>query len=234
MASQWFLEFLRRFQILVGDKPSVARADWVIEALPPSVSIVEHHVIRSILTDYAARLCLSVGQGVDQRRVVSLLDVATEREDTRALTTQFVHVIELCGRTRETGGDAVDARVPKALMEIARQYANPDFTLGRLARDLATTPARLTKLLKRHTDKTFQAHLREHRISAAKQLLRSQALRVKEVALRVGYRRTSRLDHDFRLVSGVTASEYREQPPSPPPGRRVAGSQREQKAVPAR
>src|SRR6185436_6844282 len=122
MASQWFLEFLGRFQMLIGDKPSVARASWVVEALPPSVSIVEHHVIRSILTDYAARLCLSAGQGVDQPQVVSLLDVATEREDTHALTAQFIHVIEMCGLTHVTGGDAVDSRVPKALMAIEREY----------------------------------------------------------------------------------------------------------------
>ena len=234
MASQWFLEFLGRFQMLIGDKPSVARAGWVVDALPASVSIVEHHVIRSILTDYAARLCLSAVRGVAQPQVVSLLDVATQREDTHALTTRFVQVIELCARTSESGADAVDPRVPKALMAIARDYASPLLTLERLARDLDTSPVRLTKLLKRHTDKTFQAHLREHRINAARQLLRSHSLRLRDVASRVGYRQTSRLDRDFRLVCGVTASAYRKQQSARPPQRRGGGSQLEPKAVTGR
>ena len=110
MTSQWLREFLRRCQILIGDQPSAAKASWVVEALPASVSIVEHHVVRSILTEYAARVCRSVGPSIDQRHLVSLLDVATERGDARALTAQFVRVIELCARTRETGADALDSR----------------------------------------------------------------------------------------------------------------------------
>ena len=110
MASHWFLEFLRRVQILIGDHPSVARAAWVVRALPASVSVVEHHVVRSILTDYAARICRSAGPGVDQHQVVSLLDVASEQGDTLALTNQFMHVIVLCVRTRGAGADGLRAR----------------------------------------------------------------------------------------------------------------------------
>lgn len=217
MTSQWLREFLRRCQILIGDQASAARAGWVVEALPVSVSVVEHHVVRSILTDYAARVCRRVGQSIDQRYLVSLLDVATERGDARALTARFVRVIELCAQRRETGAAALDSRAGKALDEIACRYASADFTLGRLARELTTSPARLTKLLKRHTGKTFQVLVREHRISAAKQLLRTHALSLTEIASSVGYRRISHFERHFRLVSGVTVSAYLDRrPPSPP------------------
>lgn len=104
---------------------------------------------------------------------------------------------------------AGDARVVRALAAIDRRFAEPRFSLQTLARELAVSGCRLTRLLKLETGRTFGAHLHARRVDEARALLAASSLSVKEVAARVGYATTTQLDRHFKRCAHALPSAFR-------------------------
>ena len=67
----------------------------------------------------------------------------------------------------------------------------------------------LSKLLNRHLGKPFYDLLNEERMRRAKELLDDPALRISEVAERVGYTDTAHFSRVFKKLEGVSAGEWR-------------------------
>jgi two-component system, response regulator YesN len=96
-----------------------------------------------------------------------------------------------------------------AVQLIEARYGEPELTVRSLAHDLSISTEHLCRLLKRDTEHTFVAILRHARVRAARQLLRTTNLSMKQIANRVGFRSASRFDRDFKNVCGIPPTEYR-------------------------
>lgn len=67
----------------------------------------------------------------------------------------------------------------------------------------------LSKLLNRHLGQTFYDLLNSVRVRQAKELMEDPALRISEVAERVGYADTAHFSRVFKKLEGVSAGEWR-------------------------
>jgi transcriptional regulator GlxA family with amidase domain len=92
---------------------------------------------------------------------------------------------------------------------VSRHYRRP-LTVAVVARALASSPRQLQRAYEEIGGTSFSAHLRAVRLRNAAQLLESQPLTVRQVALLVGYRQPAHFAKAFRRRYGTTPAEYRE------------------------
>jgi len=84
------------------------------------------------------------------------------------------------------------------LLRLAQeQHADPNLTLGGLARQMSFSAAFLSRSLAAETDHPFRTHLNGIRLLAAIILLNERSLPVRSIAAQVGYDRTGELDRQF-------------------------------------
>ncbi|MFI3313637.1 MAG: response regulator [Eubacteriales bacterium] len=86
---------------------------------------------------------------------------------------------------------------------------NQKLTLQMVAEHCYVSQWHLSKLLNRHTDKSFYDILNAVRIKKAKELLLDPKLRVADIGELVGYNDTAHFSRTFKKVEGVSANEYR-------------------------
>lgn len=67
----------------------------------------------------------------------------------------------------------------------------------------------LSKLLNKHLGQTFYDLLNAERVRGAKELLEDPALRISEIAERVGYADTAHFSRVFKKLEGMSAGEWR-------------------------
>lgn len=67
----------------------------------------------------------------------------------------------------------------------------------------------LSKLLNRHLGQTFYDLLNSMRVQQAKKLMEDPALRISEIAERVGYADTAHFSRVFKRLEGISAAEWR-------------------------
>ena len=108
------------------------------------------------------------------------------------------------GKASTSGTNPQTVHVVRAIEE---RFAEADLSIRSVAHDLGVSTEHLCRLLKRHTGSTFVAILRRTRVRAARHLLQSTTLSMKQIADRVGFRSASRFDHDFRKICGVSPTE---------------------------
>jgi YesN/AraC family two-component response regulator len=109
----------------------------------------------------------------------------------------------------ETAVIRASPQVIQAMRAINERYGESGMSVRTVARELGISTEHLCRLMKRHTGLTFVALLRRARVRAACHLLHTTTLSVKQIADRVGVASASRLDRDFRAVSGMPPSAYR-------------------------
>ena len=101
-----------------------------------------------------------------------------------------------------------DSLVSRAIMCLADQGANPNLRVEDLSRALGVSASSLSRVL-RSNGLTFLALLHQTRIDAARRLLATSSLSVKEIAHAVGYTSASRLDEHFQRACGITPTAFR-------------------------
>ena len=110
---------------------------------------------------------------------------------------------------KATAAGVIHPQAVRALRSIEERFPEADLTVRSAARDLGLSTEHLCRLLKRDTGCTFGALLRSARVRAARELLESTNLCMKEIAARAGFASASRFDRDFRKVWGLSPSQYR-------------------------
>ena len=103
----------------------------------------------------------------------------------------------------------VSPQVIRTMHVIENRYAETSLQVSAVAQDLGVSTEHLCRVLKRHTGLTFVTLLRRTRVRAACRLLQTTTLSMKEIAGRAGFSSASRFDRDFKIVCGVSPSEYR-------------------------
>ena len=105
-------------------------------------------------------------------------------------------------------GSAGSFIVKNALSYMEDNYAEK-FTLTELAEKMYVSQWHLSKLLNKHTKKSFNELLNEIRVKNAKQLLSDPSLRVGDVAEKVGFLDIAHFSRVFKKYTDMSANEYR-------------------------
>lgn len=98
--------------------------------------------------------------------------------------------------------------VSQALAYMEDHYAER-LALQDVAEHCYVSQWHLSKLLNKHTDKSFYDLLNAIRIREAKILLRDPKLRVTDISERVGYTDSGHFCRTFKKLEGISANEYR-------------------------
>lgn len=106
---------------------------------------------------------------------------------------------------RENSGSFL---VRQAMAYMEQHYAEK-LTLQEVADACYVSQWHLSKLLNKHTDKSFYDVLNTVRINAAKKLLADPSLKIGEVGEMVGYADSAHFARVFKKLVGMSANEYR-------------------------
>ena len=96
----------------------------------------------------------------------------------------------------------------QALAYIEEHHAGK-FTLQEIADHCYVSQWHLSKLLNKHTDRSFYDLLNAARIREAKKLLEDPRLKISDICERVGYADIGHFSRVFKKLEGVSANEYR-------------------------
>ncbi|MDD3403553.1 MAG: response regulator [Hespellia sp.] len=107
-----------------------------------------------------------------------------------------------------TEGNAGSFIVRNALTYMEENYQDK-VTLSDLADKMYVSQWHLSKLLNKHTKKSFSELLNEIRVREAKKLLKDPSLRVGDVAEMVGFLDIAHFSRVFKQYAGMSANEYR-------------------------
>lgn len=89
-------------------------------------------------------------------------------------------------------------------------HLHEDLSLVRLADHIHFNPSYLSRLFKQESGVNLSDYIEAARIERAKQLLRTDGLKVLEIGARVGYEASQSFTRFFKKATGVTPQEYRE------------------------
>ena len=110
------------------------------------------------------------------------------------------------GRESEDTANSFIVRQTRAYIA---QHCGSKLTLQDVADHCFVSQWHLSKLLNRHGGQTFYDLLNAERMRRAKELLEDPALRISEIAERVGYADTAHFSRVFKKLEGVSAGEWR-------------------------
>ena len=107
--------------------------------------------------------------------------------------------------------------VSQARDYIRSHYADPEISLGSVAAHVSLSPSHLSAVFSRETGETFSQYLTRVRVDRARELLRTTALKVIEIAYQVGYSDPHYFSSVFKKVTGYSPTQFRARAGADPP-----------------
>lgn len=135
--------------------------------------------------------------------------------ELRSLYRQSLRLLGLLDKDESAGSDFefISRVIRSAMHEIESEYANPELSLGYLAKRLHLTPNYLSSLFTTETGWTFTQHLSRIRIDHAKMLLRDSNLKIYQICKQVGYADQAYFSRLFKSMVGLSPNEFRARKP---------------------
>ena len=97
----------------------------------------------------------------------------------------------------------------KNALEYIRENSQEKLRLTDVADQVYVSQWHLSKLLNKHTGKTFSDLLNSARMEKARELLKDPSLRICDVAEMVGFQDLAHFSRVFKRLEGMSANEYR-------------------------
>ena len=119
-------------------------------------------------------------------------------------------VSTLAFRDRHTSSHYMGT-VQQAKEYIDHHYMDPDLSLNEVAAQVNLSPSHFSVVFSKEACHTFKEYLTEIRITKAKELLRTTALRSADIAYQIGYSDPHYFSHVFRKITGLSPNEFRSQ-----------------------
>ncbi|WP_256762035.1 response regulator [Cohnella sp. WQ 127256] len=107
-------------------------------------------------------------------------------------------------------GDRKKRVIEQAVDYIRLNYHQEDLSINVLSEQMDMNPTYFSKLFKKEIGSTFTDYVTKTRLEQAKRDLRETALRVNEIAYRVGYRDPFYFSTLFKKHTGVNPSDFRD------------------------
>ena len=98
--------------------------------------------------------------------------------------------------------------VQTAIEYIEKNYADSDFSIGKLAESMSVSEGHISRLFKSETDISINNYLTRFRIKRAMDLLKDVNTKVYEVADSVGYQDIAYFSNTFKKLVGMSPSDY--------------------------
>lgn len=166
---------------------------------------------RRILQDKGGRHVFAPADFLEITRGIGELVKSCETDErmSEAACSQLIHRL-LCQLLLggERSGRKENRAVSEAIAYINRNLYRP-ITVGDVAAAASFSPAHFSRVFKLQTGYSPYEYILLRRIDAAKHLLTSTRLSVKEVAYQVGYNSEEHFIHSFRKKVGVTPGDFR-------------------------
>jgi YesN/AraC family two-component response regulator len=102
-------------------------------------------------------------------------------------------------------------KIQQAVRFINDHYRN-DIRLDAVAREAGMSPSHFSRIFKKVMDSSYQDYLNNRRITKAKNLLRTSAQSVAEIATSLGFADSTGFGRNFKKLTGQTPSAYRSLP----------------------
>ena len=122
-------------------------------------------------------------------------------------------VPELPELDAHTGGEgrypAEQVETVRRVHELLTENLDRRYTIEELSRRFLINPSSLKETFKAVYGKSLAAHIKEHRMELASELLRGTDLSIAEISERVGYENQSKFSAEFKKQTGKLPSEYR-------------------------
>ena len=99
--------------------------------------------------------------------------------------------------------------IVKNALEYIQENSAEKLRLTDVADQVYVSQWHLSKLLNRHTGKTFSDILNGARMDKSKELLKDPSLRICDVAEMVGFQDLAHFSRVFKKMEGMSANEYR-------------------------
>ncbi len=98
----------------------------------------------------------------------------------------------------------------KILSIMQQNYQNPDYRLSQLSAETGFSEGHLSKVIKKHSEKSFSDLLSELRVEQAKKLFKYESASVKiyEVAYKVGFKNQHYFSVVFKKTTGVSPKKF--------------------------
>lgn len=116
----------------------------------------------------------------------------------------------LCDYFSHAQEDLGASRALRIADYVDRHYADPDLSIDALSAIFKISPSYLSRIFKREKGTGVLPYLQNKRITQAMVLLGTTNLKIREVALQVGYLSDQTFARTFKSVTGSTPSAYRE------------------------
>ena len=202
----WLDLFVDRYRSVLGslsDQSSIerdAQLQSLLSVLPEDLTSAEQTIVVALLVGLLAAL-------MRPRLVAHLLTGEIER---KRLRRRFLRLARASDPTLARPAREDHTSVRAALRLIQRSFADTTMNLERVAGHARLSKWHLSRLLRRHTGRSFSEHVRLLRIGRAEHLLHETTFSVKEIAAAVGYNSTNEFDRNFKLVRSITPTAYRQ------------------------
>jgi AraC-like DNA-binding protein len=102
-----------------------------------------------------------------------------------------------------------DKDMQRVTNAVAKHFADPEFTVEKLAREAGVSASRIPGMLKERFSMNFKQYLNIIRITEAKRLLRETDNQITTCAYNVGYNNIPHFNRTFKQLEGISPKEYR-------------------------
>ena len=102
-----------------------------------------------------------------------------------------------------------DEDIKRIMNTVAKNYADPGFTVEKLAREAGVSSSKIPGMLKERFNLNFKQYLNTIRITEAKRLLRETDNQIVTIAYNVGYNNIPHFNRTFKQFEGMSPKEYR-------------------------
>ncbi|WP_300531311.1 helix-turn-helix transcriptional regulator [Maricaulis sp.] len=110
---------------------------------------------------------------------------------------------------RKTARPGLSLETVSALIADEELFADPDLSVARLARHLATNRTRLSGLINDASGVNFSTYINRFRVERARRLLRDTDLSILQIAFECGFSSKSTFNRVFKSLTGKTPREER-------------------------
>ena len=116
---------------------------------------------------------------------------------------------ELPAEEEDAENNEANSFIVKNALEYIRDNSREKLRLADVADQVYVSQWHLSKLLNKHTGKTFSDILNGARMDRSKELLKDPSLRICDVAEMVGFQDLAHFSRVFKRMEGMSAGEYR-------------------------
>ncbi|MEN8076143.1 response regulator [Clostridioides difficile] len=140
-----------------------------------------------------------------------ILKPSTMREIEEAVITMVSNLKNKNIRTEseETESNSANSFIVKNALKYIQENYTRKITLAEVAEKTYVSQWYLSKLLNKHTEKSFSDILNQIRINVAKDLLKNPSMRIGDIAEEVGFIDMAHFSRVFKKFEGCSANEYR-------------------------